>query len=147
MCLQSMNRLVLCVAAFRRYASIRSDANPMAGWKMYDLGRHCHRHLGWVAHSGPIINRWRRRWGSCRPEGAQIPIAGSHSHVHSFGIWDSRPYKCKGLCFSCSTWSTPLSLYWRHARNFFLISTLAFNYKRYNAICFNGSLISTPNHS
>jgi len=26
------------------------------------------------------------------------------------------------------TWSTPLSLYWRHARNFFLISTLVINY-------------------
>jgi len=87
-----------------------------------------HRHLGWVVHSGHIIHRWRRRWGRCRPEGAQIPVAGSHSHVHSFDIWKSRVYKFKGLCFSYSTWSTPLSLYWRHAGNFFLISTLVINY-------------------
>jgi len=45
------------------------------------LGRHCHGHLGWVVHSGHIINRWRRRWGRSRPEGAQIPFAGSHTHT------------------------------------------------------------------
>jgi len=55
-------------------------------------------------------------------------LAHTHTHVHSFGIWNSQPYKCKGHCFSYSTWSTSLSLYWRHARNFFRISTLVINY-------------------
>jgi len=48
MCMQSRNRLVVCVQT----VNVQSDANPMAGWKMYDLGRHCHRHLGWVVYSG-----------------------------------------------------------------------------------------------
>jgi len=154
MMMMMMMMMIIIIIIIIIIIVIRLTQISMSGWKMYDLGRHCHRHLGWVVHSGNIINRWLRRWGRSRPEGAHIPVPGSHTHVHSFGMWNSRPYKCKGLCFSYSTWSTPLSLYWRHVRSCFLISTHIINQRFISVIMLFASraafvpvaLISTPNH-
>jgi len=52
-------------------------------------------------------------------------------HTHAFfplAFETLGPINSKGSAFSHSNWSTPFSLYWRHARSFFLISTLVINY-------------------
>jgi len=88
----------------------RSDVNPMAGWKMYDLGR--------ITVTDTLAELYIQTTSSTaisaaaevaadRKELKYQSLHGSNtSHTFFPLVFET---KCKELCFSYSTWSTSLS--------------------------------------